>query len=255
LIDIHSHILPGLDDGAESLEDAVAMVRIAAAAGTTDIVATPHANSKYPFDPQTVKARVAELREACGGIIRIHRGCDFHLSFQNVEDALENPAKYTINSGSYLLVEFADLQIPPNAAAVLNQLTVAGMTPIITHPERNPILQTRLDELESWAGQDCLMQVTAMSFLGRFGDAARKSAEKMMQRGLVHIVASDAHDVRYRTPALDEAYAHIARQFGADQAESVFRTNPAAVIADEPIDGPMPSAASRSRKKKWYRFF
>src|ERR1051325_6388631 len=147
LIDIHSHLLPALDDGANSLDEAITMARMAAEGGTTDIVATPHANDRYCYNPETVRARIRELQEVCGDIIRIYAGCDFHLSFSNIEDALRYPRKYTINGGRYMLVEFSDFAIPPNISAVFEKMLAADMTPIITHPERNPLLQRNLSLL------------------------------------------------------------------------------------------------------------
>ncbi|MCX6633009.1 MAG: hypothetical protein NTW28_35895, partial [Candidatus Solibacter sp.] len=115
MIDIHSHILPGLDDGSKSLEESAEMVRQAAAAGTTDIVASPHANQKYPFDPLVVERKIGELQAAAGDSPRIHYGCDLHLSMENIADALHLPGKYSINHRGYLLVEFSDLLIPKTA--------------------------------------------------------------------------------------------------------------------------------------------
>jgi protein-tyrosine phosphatase len=236
LVDIHSHILPGLDDGAKSLEESVAMVQMAADTGTTDIVATPHANDKYPYDPETVHAKVNELQAACGSGIRIHWGCDFHVSYGNVQDALRYPAKYTIDGGSYLLIEFSDMAIPPNTSAVLDQLLSVGIIPIVTHPERNPILQKKLSLLVDWVERDCLVQVTAGSFLGRFGRAAAKAASELMARNLVHVVASDAHDLRHRTTALDRAYQHIVKHYSLQHAEALFVRNPRAVVLGESVD-------------------
>src|SRR5437588_4823004 len=104
MIDIHSHILPGLDDGSHSPEESAAMVRMAADAGTTDIVATPHANQEYAFDPGIVEQKIADLQAAIGGTPRIHYGCDFHLTLENIDDALRFPGKYSINHRGYLLV-------------------------------------------------------------------------------------------------------------------------------------------------------
>src|SRR5438046_1222974 len=104
MIDIHSHILAGLDDGARSLEESVAMVRMAAAAGTTDIVASPHANQTYAFDVQAVEAKIGELQQALGSSPRIYFGCDFHLTPENIADALSAWEKYSINHRGYLLV-------------------------------------------------------------------------------------------------------------------------------------------------------
>src|ERR1700737_816953 len=119
MIDIHCHILPGIDDGAKTFEESISMARVAAASGTTDIVATPHANQRYRFDPEVIEEKVEILRRAVGELVRIHVGCDFHLSAMNIHDALENPTKYAINHRSYVLVEFSDLLIPPTSAEIL----------------------------------------------------------------------------------------------------------------------------------------
>src|SRR5258707_3330385 len=101
--EIHSHILWGMDDGAETLEEPLAMLKLAAESGTTDIVATPHANSRYRFQPEVIAERIEAASAGVSGTPRIHRGCDFHLSFDNVQDAMENPAKYAINGGRPML--------------------------------------------------------------------------------------------------------------------------------------------------------
>ena len=108
MTDIHCHLLHGIDDGAKTLEVSLAMLEAAAAAGTTDIVATPHADTQYGFQPELIVERIAELKAANASEIRIHNGCDFHLTFDNVADAIANPAKYTINHKRYLLVELSD---------------------------------------------------------------------------------------------------------------------------------------------------
>src|SRR5262249_7957442 len=150
MIDIHSHILPELDDGSDSLETSLAMVRMAAAAGTTDIVATPHANNQYTFDPEIVEQKIAALQTAAGETPRIHYGCDFHLIPENSEEALRSPGKYSINHRGYLLVEFSDFMIPKSTPAIFERLMSGGLYPIVTHPERNPVLQRKISELEEW---------------------------------------------------------------------------------------------------------
>ncbi len=108
-VDIHSHILWGLDDGAKDLDIALEMLRIAAEGGTSDIVATPHCDLKYSFDPEKVAERISELIQAPGPKPRVHAGCDFHFHFENIADCLAHPDKYTINHLRYLMVEFSRL--------------------------------------------------------------------------------------------------------------------------------------------------
>jgi protein-tyrosine phosphatase len=248
VIDIHSHILPGLDDGSKSLEESIAMARMAAAAGTTDIVATPHANQEYRFDPLVVQNKISEVQAAVGDSPQIHYGCDFHLTMENIEDALRAPEKYSIDHHGYLLVEFSDFHIPKTTDEIFARMMRVGLLPIVTHPERNQLLQKRLPELEAWAAQGVLMQVTALSFLGRFGRTAKRFAEELMNHGLVHFVASDAHDTKWRTTDMRESRRHVEKQYGLEAADRIFEENPRAVLAGVAIS-PLPLVI---RKKKWF---
>jgi protein-tyrosine phosphatase len=251
VVDIHSHILPGLDDGAKTLEDAVAMIKIAAESGTTDIVATPHANLEFKFNPELIDEKIAELQAQAGPVPRIHRGCDFHLTIENIEDALAHPFKYTINHKSYLLVEFSDSFIPDTSLAIFSRFQGAGMIPVITHPERNVHLRKRMDQLRSWVENGCLIQITAKSLLGGFGDTAKRISGELFDRNLVHFVASDAHDTKHRPPNLQAAYAYIAKNWGEERAEAVCVTTPLAALAGDAFQ---PVHRERPRKKKWFLF-
>jgi protein-tyrosine phosphatase len=251
MIDIHSHILPGLDDGSESLEESVEMLRQAAAAGTADIVASPHANQDYAFDPLVVERKIGELQAAVGDAPRIHYGCDFHLTLENIDDALRSPGKYSIDHRGYLLVEFSDFLIPKTTGQIFARMMHAGLRPIVTHPERNQLLQRRLPELEAWVAQGAHLQVTAQSLLGRFGRTAKECAHELMGRGLVHFVASDAHDTKRRTTALDEPRRYVDERFGPEAGLRMFEENPRAVLAGVPLTAvPLPI-----RRKPWYAFW
>jgi protein-tyrosine phosphatase len=228
------------------------MLRLAAESGTSDIVASPHANHQFKFDPDIVAEKVDELRRASGGIVRIHAGCDFHLSFDNIQDALQHPSKYAINQKNYVLVEFSELLIPKTTEEVFYQMQSAGMIPIITHPERNMLLQRQLDRLETWSESGCLLQVTAQSFLGRFGKHAKAFADLLLQKGLVDIVASDAHDTLHRPPSLKEAYDYVSNEFGVVRAEMLFVKNPGATLTGASIEKQMEEP---SPVKKWYQFW
>jgi protein-tyrosine phosphatase len=250
-VDIHSHVLYGLDDGAKTREESVQMLEIAVESGTADIVATPHANGQYAFNPEVIEARIAELNAGAG--IRIYPGCDFHLQFDNIEDALAHPEKYTINHKGYLLVEFPEVGIFSETDAILARLLDGGMVPIVTHPERNRELQRRLDDLARWVGRGCLVQVTAGSYTGMFGTAPKHYANELLQRGLIHFVASDAHDATFRTPRLRDAYGLLADTWGEDSIRPLFVDNPRAVLAGDAVDVELP--AVRVKRRKWYQFW
>jgi protein-tyrosine phosphatase len=250
MVDIHSHLLYGIDDGPETLEQSLAMLQAAIAAGTTDIVATPHANPEFDFDPDLISERVAELQDA-GGPIRIHTGCDFHLSYTNVDDAVENPTKYAINQKDCLLVELSDLTIFKNTESDFERLQKAGLRLIITHPERNGLLRQRLERLRSWVEMGCYLQVTGQSLVGKFGSKAKEFADKLMDENLVHFVASDAHDTRNRPPDLQEAFRLVHKKYGEKRAELLFVSNPAAALTGDPITSADP--AEEQSSKKWFQ--
>lgn len=251
-VDIHSHVLFGLDDGAKTLEDSVQMLEMAKRTGTRAIVASPHANTRFPFDPVVVEQRIAELVARVAGI-DIHPGCDFHLQFDNIEDAVAHPTKYTINHRNYLLVEFSDLSVFHTAGEILERLLDAGMIPIVTHPERNARLQRSVDDIARWVADGCYVQVTAGSVVGSFGKAARASANELLTRGLVHFIASDAHDCVRRPPSLREAYDRLAGDWGEETIRPLFVDNPHAAVEGETIEYELP--ARTSGRRKWYRFW
>lgn len=245
MIDIHSHILPCLDDGPQSLAAAVSMVTMAAQRGTTAIVATPHASSTFRYDPDAVREGAAELRALCDGQIGIYTGCELHLSVDNIRNALSQPSRYTINSGKYLLLELPGFGYPSGVDEVFRQLLANGTVPVISHPERNPFLQERPEQLQRWIEMNCLVQVTAQSLLGTFGRRCRKAAERLLREGLVHFVASDGHDTDQRAPVLDEAYRHVERHYGAEHAAALFLTNPRATLTGGTVTR-LPKVAARA---------
>ena len=247
MVDIHSHVLPGVDDGARTLEDSIAMLNIAAASGTTDIVATSHANTEYVWDLDTVKAKVAELQAAMGNRIRVYPGCELHLTFDNINDALEHPTKYTINHRQWLLVEFSDLIVFQNSGDILNRLRAGRMVPIIAHPERNQILQQRFETLEQWVSEGSFLQLTAQSLLGTFGALVRKFSERLIDKGLVHFVATDAHDTSFRTPKMDDAFEWLSNRYGLEYARTLMIDNPLATVTGLEIESMPPP-----KRRKWF---
>ncbi|MBW4043817.1 tyrosine-protein phosphatase [Acidipila rosea] len=233
MIDIHHHLLFGLDDGSPDVETSVAMLDAAADDGITHIVCTPHSNDRYQFDPEVNQQKLDILRQASGDRVTLGLGCDFHLSYDNIQDALKNPTRYTINQKNYLLVEFADLMIPPTTTETFYELSLAGMRPIITHPERNPLLQRKPERLIDWLRGGALIQVTAASLNGRFGKVAQSMAQTLLAQNWVHFIATDAHNLTSRPPIMSEAYQWIEKRHGRETAERLCVSNPRAVFYGE----------------------
>lgn len=233
MVDVHHHLLPGLDDGSPDLPTSVEMARIAVQDGITHVVCTPHANSRYMFDPEVIQMRAQELRQALAQAViplKIGLGCDFHLTYDNVQDALAHPQKYAINGHDYLLVELPDYTLSPNLKETFYELRMGGLIPILTHPERNPVLQREPQRMLPWLRDGLLVQVTAGSVTGRMGKQAQRVAERLLANRWVHILATDAHDTRRRPPQMREAREIISKRYGTLYADLLCRENPMAVF-------------------------
>ena len=254
MVDIHSHFLYGLDDGARTIEDSLAMLDLAASHGTTDIVATPHFNEEFEYRPEVIASQIKDLQAQLGDRIRLHAGCDLHLTYTNVQAALTDPSRYSVNGKGWLLVEFSELLIFNSSDQIFADLQGAGMAPIVTHPERNWLLRSKPERIERWVANGTFMQVTAQSLLAGFGSEAAKFSHMLMDRGLVHFIASDAHDVRGRSPRLDQAFEYVQKEYGEECAKALFVDNPKSVIQGLRVDR-SPVTSRRSRRKKWFQFW
>jgi protein-tyrosine phosphatase len=235
VFDIHSHILPEVDDGPKSWDTAVEMCRMAAADGIKHIVATPHANDRYSYDRKHLQEILAELETKVEGSPQLSLGCDFHLSYDNLERVLEQPHTYTIGNTNYLLIELSNFSVPIQIADCFIRLGDRGLTPILTHPERNPILQQTPQRVLEWAEQGCLVQVTASALTGFWGERPEIIARWLLDRSAVHFLATDAHDTKRRVPILSRGRDVAVEIVGAEYAHALVESNPAAVVAGTPI--------------------
>ena len=235
MIDIHCHILPEVDDGPKSWEIAESMCRMAAQDGIEHLVATPHANDRYFYDREYLSSLLQNLQQRIGEQPRLSLGCDFHLSLENMQSALASPEKFCIGSTRYLLVEFSNFSIPVQIDDWLGQMVERGVRPIVTHPERNPILQQTQERVPHLVEVGCAVQVTGSAITGYWGTKAREMAHWLLKEKAVHFLATDAHDMVRRPPVLSEARKIIAKQFGEELADALVERNPRAVVTDQPL--------------------
>ena len=264
MIDLHNHILYGRDDGAKTLEESVKMCRISYQDGIRTIVATPHIlPGIYENDRSTILSQVVELNNAlmkfralnndpitqflndaaCLGphsAFRVLPGADVHFSSDLLE-RLEKKEIVTVNDqGRYLMIEFAFEGIPYQAEEVLFQLMTNGITPIISHPERNTEIEQRPQRYYEMIRMGCLGQVTAMSLTGEFGPGIKKSAERLLAKRLIHIIASDAHSPDGRPPILSAGVKAAGKIVGKEEARKMVTEYPEAIIEGLKPDVPEP---------------
>jgi protein-tyrosine phosphatase len=235
VVDIHSHILPEVDDGAKSWDIAISMCRLAATDGITHQVATPHANDRYPYDRERLQALLAQLQQLVGDSPKLSLGCDFHLSYDNMQDVLTNPARYAIADTRYMLVELSNYSVPAQTTDCFLKLGDRGITAVITHPERNPILRESPQRVLEWAELGCVIQVTGSALSGFWGERTRRAARWLFEHQAVHVLATDAHDMEKRVPILSSARENAAEICGDDLADALVEANPRAIIENLPL--------------------
>src|SRR5260370_32481448 len=203
MIDIHHHLLWGMDDGASNVEASLAMAKAAAADGISHIVCSPHANGTYAYEPRVIAERIAELQRLLdrdGIAVKLGRGCDFHMSYENIQEAKVDPAKFSINGLGYLLVEIPDYGISPGLTETFYQLQLAGLTPILTHPERNPTLQTDRPRMMDWLRGGALVQVPARSVVGRMGKHGESMGHDLLADRRGNFLSDGAHNTTSAPP-------------------------------------------------------
>lgn len=239
-VDIHCHLLPGIDDGAKDLDQALAMVGLAVADGITDIICTPHHfNGVYHNEAHAIRQHCQALQtaiEAAGLSLQVHPGAENHI-VPELPQALQRGEAMTLGDlGRHVLVELPVMTIPHGTDRVLKALLADGLIPIIVHPERNDALRTQPQTLADWVGWGCLSQVTAQSLTGQFGPQVQAAGKRMISLGAVHCIASDAHRDRRRIPALSPAHAQLSRWFGQPLADCLTDHVPAQLLQGQAID-------------------
>jgi protein-tyrosine phosphatase len=235
LIDLHSHLLPGIDDGAKDLTMSLAMARMASADGISTMACTPHIlpgvyNNSGPAIRRAV-ARLAESIVQAGIPISLVTGADVHIA-PDLDFQLRDGRALTLNNSRYLLLEPPHHVLPPRLDDLIFGLQAAGYVPILTHPERLSWLEGHYDLIGRLVSSSVLMQITAGSVMGRFGRRPRYWAERMLDEGLCHLLATDAHNTEQRPPRMADARDVVAQRLGDDEAINLVLRRPQGVLND-----------------------
>jgi protein-tyrosine phosphatase len=224
-IDIHCHVLPGLDDGPESVEDSLEMVKMASDDGISHIFCTPHVYPEvYDTDADSIKRARDELRSKVSNGMKLFFGGDVRIT-PDLPERLANQEVPTLSGSPYLLVEFPSQIIPPYTSRLILNLRRNGLIPIVTHPERCAYFAKDFTGLRVLREQGCMFQLTAMSLTKDVVKEVRKITYAMIENGFADFIASDAHSTGHRAPILSTAYEAVWRQFGKDLADRLFFKN------------------------------
>lgn len=256
MIDLHSHILPGLDDGSPNLAESLEMAKLAVADGTTHMACTPHVvPGMYHNGTKNISRSVQLLEQALRRAdisLALYVGADVHIA-PDLPDQLALGNVPTLNGSRYFLFEPPHHVLPPRLEELALRLINAGFVPILTHPERLTWIQANYDVIERLNTVGCLIQLTADSIVGAFGRTALYYSEKLIDEGRVDIIASDAHGATRRRPGLSQAVVAAAKRCGEDEVYKMVVRRPSDILANRPLEPigkalPMkPSAANVSR--------
>ncbi|MGX7328544.1 tyrosine-protein phosphatase [Enterococcus bulliens] len=254
MIDLHCHILPGIDDGAENLEASIAMAEKAIEQGITHILCTPHHNNgKYTNSKSSIIERVANLQAELDQRelpLTLFEGQEVRITGGLIDEIKENRILFTDIEDTYILIEFPTLDIPAYTEQLFFELRAMKKIPIIVHPERNAKFRENPNLLIPFLDMGCLSQLTAPSYVGVFGKSIQKTAKIMVENNLVQMIASDAHGIHKRNFYLKEAYTKIQKDFGKEIVEEM-KYVAKAVINGDAVDYPSYSEV-KSKKFSWF---
>jgi len=256
MLDLHCHILPGVDDGAVDLPDALAMARAAVGEGCRAVFATSHLwEGLFATSPELLRdeypAVVAAVRDA-GIPLQILPGAENFFEGGDPARFAERAVPLG-EAGRYVLVDFSLVEVPPAVSEMIDAVAKRGRTVVIAHPERNRQLQTDPGPVAEWIARGAVLQVNAPSLLGLLGEPAQGLAEYLLRNGAVHLLASDAHDLRRRPFCLGRGRARAAELVGEEEAERLTRERPWRVARGEPIETSVPALAPRSGARRILR--
>jgi len=256
--DLHSHLIPGVDDGSRTLDEARDGLRKMTAAGVRRMVATPHLDGSLTRDRGSLEARLTEvdgawetfqeMAEAEFPDLEIHRGYEVML---DIPDPDLSDLRLHLSDTSFVLVEWPGLRVPPSTLAVIDRLVESGVRPIIAHPERYRGLDRETVLPGEWRARGALLQVNYGSLVGRYGDLPRKRAVTLLARGWIDLMASDFHGRAHLAPSLREAQGALSDWDGGDVFDLLARVNPAQILRDE---DPVPVPPLPIKKGAWERF-
>ena len=258
MIDIHCHILPNVDDGSESLEESIAMAKIAESEGITKIVNTSHCHFDFKYKKgNELKLELEKFNQVLKEEninIEVLLGNELYYTSDLIERFNELDF-FSMNNSKYILMEFSPINFPKNIEDVIYEIKIRGYIPIIAHAERYKQVQEDVNIVFDCIKEGALIQVNASSILGKNGENVEDTSKKLLDNNMVHFVATDAHSSNRRRPLIKDSYNYILKNYGKEVSEKLFIENPTAVIENRDISilNPTKYEEKRSFLKRLFR--
>lgn len=263
MIDIHTHVLNGVDDGAPDSETTHALLRMAAERGTTDLICTPHVlEAGRDLNWQTITGQVEKLSawvQEQALPLRLYAGAELEMNFELTQILKADQADYCLAGSRYVLIELPALSLPVYMDDFLYELELKELVPVLAHPERHQGLMHHLEKLQTWLERGVLLQMNGGSLTGLFGPQVQQNARMLIQNKAVAFIGSDAHRVHRRHTDLTAAKAAIEKLAGAEYARQILETNPRQLLQKEKVNWQPPQTLTANeeapKKSWWHRFF
>lgn len=255
MLDLHCHILPGLDDGAKTLDDSISMAEKAVEEGITHILATPHHMKRdWRNEKKGVIEKVRELQTELDNRqidLTIFPGQEVSIYGELLKDIEDNKILFTDEAHNYVLIEFPTTSIPAYTKRLFYELQLTGKTPVIVHPERNHQILEHPNQLKDFIDKGALAQLTAASYTGGFGKKIQKLSKQLIEANLVHFIASDAHNTGNRSFHMKEAYDLLAKEYGRSKRNAFHQTT-RDLLNGDPVIAPDTERIKKTRLSKWF---
>lgn len=250
MIDIHTHIIPGIDDGADEIYDSLEMIKLAAKSGTTAMVATPHCNIPGMYDNYFGREYVEQYKKVLAAVkeerlpVNIMPGMEA-FGTEDLPDLIVQGKIMPINQSRYILVEFPFDAEAEYVSYLLGKMADVGAIPVIAHPERYDSVQDNPHVAYEWQKKGYVVQVNKGSFEGKFGSYVRKTAYRMLSHNLISVIASDAHGYERRTPYMRDIYKELSEERTKGYMDLLFKKNPQKICMNQPLERLEPIPFSR----------
>ncbi|MGX7075320.1 tyrosine-protein phosphatase [Globicatella sanguinis] len=253
LVDIHSHLLPGVDDGAKDIENSIELAQVAVSEGVEHLILTPHHyNNQYvnhKYDVIKATEELQRIYDRAGINLKVYPSQEIRIHHDLLDNILYKDDYLSLDArGKYYLIEMPTKSVPDYALDLLKEMIQQGMVPVIAHPERNHAFAKDIRLLYQFIEAGCLSQVTSHSYIGFYGEKLRKISQEMIEHNLIHIISSDAHHLEYRPFNMQKAYEQVELDYDSRLAE-YFKHNAAAVFNGDDV------VTMRPKKKKRFGFF